>query len=1371
MATRYWVGGSGNWDGTTTTHWSATSGGAGGTSAPTYLDDVVFNSASNATAYTVTFANAAQVTGYIVGTTLTVTAVTSGTLAVGQIISGNGLTLGTTITALGTGSGGTGTYTVNNSQTYASSGTPGSIFANAPTCASMTVAGPASGNVTFSMTNQYYTVAGSMTLPASGLTITASGVNMQFYAAVSTTSTITTNGVALNSGTYFFGAGTFSLGSAFSNGSNGLSIGGTATLTTNNYNFTAANVSFGAGTTGNLGSSTFSLNGTTGWGASATATVNAGTSTINCSNASPTFTGAGKTYYNVSFTSTAIGTVSITGANTYNNLTFAARAAAGYGQVLFPSAATNTVNGTLTLGSGTTGVARLGLFAVNQGSPATISVATLAAMTDIDFRDITGAGAATWSGTRIGNCFGNTNITFDAARTVYWNSAASANWNGAVWSTSSGNTGGTTTAFPLAQDTIIIDNAGLTTGNTITLNANYQIPTLSFASRTNAATFATGTVTTGLYGNYTLSSAITVTGTNILAFQNQGTTAVITSAGVTFPQPITMNCTNGGSVALNGNLTLGSTLTYTLNAGTLDLTNGGAGNYSLTTGIFSSSATTTRSIAFGTGNITLTGNATVIWSTSVATGFSFTGTSNIIANYSGSTGQRSFGHGQTGGNETNSLNFNITAGSDIVSLASTTTFYGRNINFTGFTGSLVYNNTVLYGNLTLGTGMTIATNAVGFSLSSTTQQQNITGNGVTFGGSITFNGTQTYQLQNAFTIDATKTLVFTTGTIDLNNYTLTCGAFSSSNSNARSILFGTGSITLTGNATTIWGIATITNLTTSGSRTVNCTYSGSTGTRTVDTGAMTSANYLDFNISAGSDTFLYTTSRGFRNLNFTGFSGTLANNSAAGINIYGNLTFSSGMNFGTLTITSTFTLYSQSATTQTITSNGLTIPTLLTLNSAGTTFAINGNLTLASGATTTLTQGTLDLTNGGAGNYNLSTGLFSSSNSNTRSILMGSGTWTLTGTGTVWNTATATNLTVTPSTSTIVFNGSGIGTFSGGGKTYYKLTQSSSNALTIAGSNTFNTISNTVQPTTITFTAGTTQTVTTFNVNGTAGNLVTINSTSAGTQGILTNPTSVVNTVTYTSLQDNNATGGTWYAPSNQGNTIVSNVTGWMTSALYFEGITEAGSASDLQNESMATNSVITELGNATDTQSESMSAPANISEVGNALDTQSESLSAPTKISEAGNAQDNVSQTLTAYCVISESGNAQDIQSEAMSALLSIIESGLAIDTVSQQLIGYASVAENGNALDTITENMTATVSVVETGSAQDFLSEALIAPVNMSESGNAQDTQSEKVYVYIAIIENGNAIDVYYCKPIFNTSEKIWHVLPRRDYWHTND
>ena len=64
--------------------------------------------------------NAIPFTGSISGTTLTVSATPSGALGPGQSISGSGVTSGTQITAFGTGTGGTGTYAVNNSQTVAS---------------------------------------------------------------------------------------------------------------------------------------------------------------------------------------------------------------------------------------------------------------------------------------------------------------------------------------------------------------------------------------------------------------------------------------------------------------------------------------------------------------------------------------------------------------------------------------------------------------------------------------------------------------------------------------------------------------------------------------------------------------------------------------------------------------------------------------------------------------------------------------------------------------------------------------------------------------------------------------------------------------------------------------------------------------------------------------------------------------------------------------------------------------------------------------------------------------------------------------------------------------------------------------------------
>jgi hypothetical protein len=154
--------------------------------------------------------NQAIVTGIIsngsgsAGTTLNVSAVTSGTLAVGQTISGTGITAGTYITALGSGSGGTGTYTVSTSQLVASttitakvavSGTPTSVgpavFTGGISGTTLTVASVTSGTIAIGqvitginvLPNTYitagsglsWTVSASQTV-ASGTTITSSVV-------------------------------------------------------------------------------------------------------------------------------------------------------------------------------------------------------------------------------------------------------------------------------------------------------------------------------------------------------------------------------------------------------------------------------------------------------------------------------------------------------------------------------------------------------------------------------------------------------------------------------------------------------------------------------------------------------------------------------------------------------------------------------------------------------------------------------------------------------------------------------------------------------------------------------------------------------------------------------------------------------------------------------------------------------------------------------------------------------------------------------------------------------------------------------------------------------------------------------------------
>jgi hypothetical protein len=75
---------------------------------------------SNRYTWRISNPNSAEFVGSISGTTLTVTLMKSGTIAAGQQVLCDGILPNTVITALGTGTGGVGTYTINISQTITS---------------------------------------------------------------------------------------------------------------------------------------------------------------------------------------------------------------------------------------------------------------------------------------------------------------------------------------------------------------------------------------------------------------------------------------------------------------------------------------------------------------------------------------------------------------------------------------------------------------------------------------------------------------------------------------------------------------------------------------------------------------------------------------------------------------------------------------------------------------------------------------------------------------------------------------------------------------------------------------------------------------------------------------------------------------------------------------------------------------------------------------------------------------------------------------------------------------------------------------------------------------------------------------------------
>ena len=703
-----------------------------------------------------------------------------------------------------------------------------------------------------------------------------------------------------------------------------------------------------------------------------------------------------------------------------------------------------------------------------------------------------------------------------------WNTSSTTNW-----SASSGGASGA--SVPTSADNVFFDANSNTGTNAFTVTVDSgTVNCLDFtATGIDGAMTLTRTATGAflqVYGSWATSSNFTHTPTTWqLRFLATSGARTITTNGVVFDTPVQFNGV-GGTWQLQDDLTLSSTRTLQFIAGTLDLN-----NKIITTGNFNSGSSSVRTLSFGTGKFVITGSGG-IWAANPLENITVTGTPVVDVTYSGSVG---CDISWTLAPENVSVSFNIKAGTYTLSISNSGI---RNLDFTGFAGTYSAGGAVnIFGDLLLSSGMTVSSNST-TTFAGSSGTKTITTNGTTFNSPITFNGAGcTWQLQDALTMGATRTLTLTNGILNLNDKTLTCGILSSSNSNARTLNFGIGGVTVIGSSGgTLVDCATITNLTIAGTPVINVSTTTATAS-TLSLGALSEANSISFNITTGAYS-LTLTSNGIRNLNFTGFTGTLSSGART---VYGNLTLSSGMTVGPSASATTFAATSG---VKTITTNGKTADFPITFNGVGGTWQLQDALALGTLRALTLTNGTFN-----ANNFNVTSGTFALG-VGTKTLTLGSGTWTVLGSGAnAWNANTnVTGLTVSPSTATISMNSASAKTFSGGALMWPTLNQGGAGVLTIAQSNTFANITDTVQPATIRFTSGTTQTVSAFSVSGTSGNLITLDTTTAGSRATLVD-TNGINAVSFVSIKDIAATGSaTWSALLTDGNVDAGNNTGWL---------------------------------------------------------------------------------------------------------------------------------------------------------------------------------------------------------------------------------
>jgi hypothetical protein len=1009
------------------------------------------------------------------------------------------------------GPGGASAPTINDDVFFTNLSTGTCTIATGRTAKSINCTG-FTGTLAGGLSN--YTVAGSITLSA-GMTYSHTGI-----AVMTGTGTLTTAGKTF-CGVRVDGVGiTVTLGDALNVGTSSITLN-QGTFNTSGFALTASRIESTVTTTRaiNLGSSTVTLSDATPINISSTTglTFTRGTSLINCTSTATamTFVSPGLTFYDVSFTGVPTasgGSRIIYGINTFRNLTFTPVTTPSLGAITISFDANQTIQGTFS-GSGAAENRRLYYRSTAIGTTRTLTLTSPQTISNADFRDITAATSAITATSGGGNGGGNTNITFPAAKTVYWNLAGSQDWSATGWAATSGGSPAAAN-FPLAQDTAIFNNTGL--AGTVSMGGSWNMGTVDMSARTSAMNF-TQNSGIAIYGSWSFGTGVTVTSsTGSYSFVGRGNTQIISCAGKSFGAGANVLIYNiGGTVRLADAFTtsVGANAFLQHGSGTLDLV-----SFTATCGKFfvDGAGPSSRTIAFGTGNITATtGNSGGDVITLSSTNFTRTGTPTINMSAPGSPAKTIvLGTGWTASNV---CSINITSGTYGISFLDTANNAVLDVNFTGFAGTWTATSTAfIYGNLTLSSGMTLTSSNSAMTFASTSTGKTITSSGKTMNFPVTFNGVGGgWTLQDAMTLSSTRTTTLTNGTLNLSTFTLTTGFFDSSSTNTRTIAFGTGNITITNGTGFIWN-TNATGLTTTGTQVVNISTASGSST-TITPGSLSEANSISFNITTGSYPLSISAGSAIRALNFTGYSGTMT--SSGGFTVYGDLTLSTGMTVGTSA--SALTFASTSGTPRTITSNARTINMPIVFNGVGGSWVLQDALTVGNiaGLSATLTAGTLNLST-----FTLTTPAFSSSNSNTRTIAFGTGNITLNGTGTVWTTATTTGLTTTGTQVVNVSNNSATAT------------TVSSGSLNEANSISFNFTTGTYS---LTHTAGTKRNL---SFTGFAG---TVSNTAQTIYGNLT----LVAAATYTS-----GTNAWTFAATSTGKTITSN-TKTMNFPVTFNGV------------------------------------------------------------------------------------------------------------------------------------------------------------------------------------------------------------------------
>lgn len=471
------------------------------------------------------------------------------------------------------------------------------------------------------------------------------------------------------------------------------------TINFNSLSHTASSLS--ATTSGTktitLGSSTITLNATGGSGI-----LNlTGAVTFTANTATFIFTGASTGPAN------SLGAINLNGASivfattvvtafvpfglTMANLTMSG--VTGKGASLTISGST-TVTGTVTV-SGSSATNRPLLSSGTSGTVTTVTAAAFS-FSNVDFQDVTAAGAGgTWTGTSMGNCLGNTNITFDTP-TTQTNTGTTGNWSDVTkW----------TSRVPLPQDNVVINTgSGTISTDMPRLGANIDFTGFTGVCAMNIASFAL------VFGDWKFGSGMSTTGSaGAITFAGRGA-QTITSVGIVFPAPVSLGnpyqvIAPGGTytcvddIVFTGALSRLTVISGTFSGSTHNVTAGsfnegsgsnargfsGSGTWTITdastSGIFLSGVGTNVTIAMS--------SATIVFSVAGSSARTFNGRGNtygtLTYTIAGSTGSLTI----TGSNTFNAINFSDATNARSLLFTAGTTTTVTNFNVNGTLGKLM----------------------------------------------------------------------------------------------------------------------------------------------------------------------------------------------------------------------------------------------------------------------------------------------------------------------------------------------------------------------------------------------------------------------------------------------------------------------------------------------------------------------------------------------------------------------------------------------------------------------------------------------------------------------------------------------------------